>query len=659
MTPDAGRQQDGPGPDTRRQWDVIVVGAGFAGSLVAHRLGGHGHRVLVLEAGHDAPDAAAIATAYLAAGGGTPTSPYPRSADAPSPDVGDLTGLPGGGFTATGHLRQHGPLPYASGYLRANGGTGLLWTGLTPRMHPEDFRTADLGHGRNWPIGYQDLEPYYRQAEHELGVAADADQQRHAVGLPIPADYDFPMRAIPATHLDRTLARALDGRSVRDPAAEEDARLAVSTTPHARNGRPTRPELRTGPQHPSGTRHPAGPQHPSGAEHPAGPLCQGAASCVPACPSGAKYTPLRTQARWAPGVRLRTGAVASRVLVDGTGRATGVEYHADGATHRVHADLVVLAAHAIENARLLLLSGLANRSDQVGRNLMDHPALLTWGLLPEPTGPYRGPGSTSGLEAFRFGGARARRAPFRIEIGNWGWSWAGRPPQVETGAMLRTGLRGKELRERLGDRLGRQFSLQFELEQPADPANRVTLDHSSPDPLGLPRPALHYDLSGYVRQGMASARAVSDQVFALLGAEDHTRYEAGPGWPGRLEHEGRPYGYRGAGHGGGTHIMGDAPGTSVVDQWQRCWDHPNLYAVGCGSMPSLGTSNPSLTMAALALRSADRAHHDLTALRGPAVLTAPRPPLPVPSASAVTSSAVSSVSSSVPVSAPTPSREPS
>ncbi|MFE6748465.1 GMC family oxidoreductase [Kitasatospora purpeofusca] len=633
--------------DAPRHWDVIVVGAGFAGSLVAHRLGGHGHRVLVLEAGHDVPAAATTAAAHLAAGGGTPTSPYPRSADAPSPDVDDLTGLPDGGFTATGHLIQHGPLPYASGYLRANGGTGLLWTGLTPRMHPEDFRTADLGHGRNWPIGYQDLEPYYRQAEHELGVAADADQQRRAVGLPIPADYAFPMRAIPATHLDRILARALDGRTVRDPADDEDARLAVSTTPHARNGRPTRPE------------------------HPTGPLCQGTASCVPACPSGAKYTPLRTQARWAPGVRLRTDAVVGRVLVDGTGRATGVEYHADGATHRVHADLVVLAAHAIENARLLLLSGLANRSDQVGRNLMDHPALLTWGLLPEPTGPYRGPGSTSGLEAFRFGRARAGRAPFRIEIGNWGWSWAGRPPQVETGALLRSGVRGKDLRQRLGDRLGRQFSLQFELEQPADPANRVTLDHGRPDRLGLPRPALHYDLSGYVRQGMASARAVSDQLFALLGAEDHTRYEAGPGWPGRFEHDGRPYGYRGAGHGGGTHIMGDSPGTSVVDQWQRCWDHPNLYAVGCGSMPSLGTSNPSLTMAALALRSADRAHHDLTALRGPAELTAPGPSgsgsTAVPSATTATatsaSTATSSISaagfSSVPASLPNPSREPS
>ncbi|WP_031072846.1 GMC family oxidoreductase [Streptomyces sp. NRRL WC-3742] len=590
------------------RWDVIVVGAGFAGSLVAERLGAHGRRVLVLEAGRTAPDAPRTAETLRAAGGGPPTSPYPHNPDAPSPDVGDLTGLPDGGFRATGHLRQYGPLPYASGYLRAGGGTGLLWTGLTPRMHPEDFRTGGLGRGRDWPIGYEDLEPYYRAAERELGVAADAEEQRSAVGLPIPGDYAFPMRALPASHLDRQLAHALDGRTVHDPAMAAPARLAVTGTPQARNG----PDAAAGE-----------------------PVCAGSASCVPVCPTGAKYTPLRTRARWAAGVELRTEAVVSRVLADPvTGRATGVEYLERGRARLAAADLVVLAAHAVENARLLLLSGLANRSDQVGRNLMDHPALLTWGLMPRPVGPYRGPGSTSGLEAFRFGPARGRRAPFRIEIGNWGWSWAGGGVESKTAALIGSGLRGKELRERLGDRLGRQFSLQFELEQPADPANRVTLDPHRRDPLGLPAPAVHYDLDEYVREGMASARAVSDQLFALLGAEDHTAYPVGPAWPGRLEHRGVAYGYRGAGHAGGTHVMGGAPGTSVVDQWQRCWDHPNLYAVGCGSMPSLGTSNPSLTMAALALRSAERMQQDLQELHRPAVLTPPSSPFePLPSES--------------------------
>ncbi|MFF1872418.1 GMC family oxidoreductase [Kitasatospora herbaricolor] len=615
-------------PATGR-WDVIVVGAGFAGSLVARDLGARGWRVLVLEAGAGTPDdpgrerADALET-FRSALAKVPNSPYPVSTAAPSPDILDLTGRPDGGFEADGYFVQRGPLPYASGYLRANGGTGLAWTGLAPRMHPEDFRSGDFGHGRNWPIGYQDLEPFYRAAERELGVAADVDEQREAVGLPFPAGYRFPTRAIPRTHLDTVIAGALDGRRVREQAGAAPTTLRVVTTPHARNGRPHQ------------GRGPYEALRPAAEDA----VCRGHASCVPICPSGAKYTPLRTQARWASSVTLLTRAVVSRLRMDGSGRVTGVEYlrhPADGsatgaAPRTAEADLVVLAAHAIENAKLLLLSGAADGSGQVGRNLMDHPVLLTWGLMPGQVGPYRGPGSTSGLEGFRFGPARARRAPFRIEIGNWGWTWALGPPDGRVAELLRTGgpdgrgRFGPELRRAAGDRIGREFAFQFEMEQDADPANRVTLDPAVRDPLGIPRPVLHYDLSDWVKRGIAAARTVSDRLFALLGAEDRTSFAHGPGWPGRFEHEGRAYAYRAAGHGAGTHIMGDSPRTSVVDHWQRCWDHPNLYAVGCGSMPSVATSNPSLTMAALALRSAGRIHQDLLArhrpvpLRGPAAL---------------------------------------
>lgn len=346
-----------------------------------------------------------------------------------------------------------------------------------------------------------------------------------------------------------------------------------------------------------------------------------------------------------PSVALVTRAVVGRIMPDAVGRIRGVEYqrYDDPASPAgvirctADADIVVLAAHAIENARLLLASGLANSSDQVGRNLMDHPVLLTWGLLPEPIGPYRGPGSTSGLEGFRFGPVRGARAPFRIEIGNWGWNWAVGAPDVEVRALLRDagptlpggggrrGLLGTALRHAVGNRIGRQFALQFEMEQCADPMNRVTLAPGQFDLLGSPRPLLTYDLSDHVKAGIVAAKSVSDQIFALLGAEDHSRYEPGPFQPGWFEFEGRPYAYRGAGHGAGTHIMGNSPATSVVDSWQRCWDHPNLFAVGCGSMPSLGTSNPTLTMAAITLRSAERIHRDLTALNGPIRLSARGP----------------------------------
>ncbi|MDH6113811.1 choline dehydrogenase-like flavoprotein [Kitasatospora sp. MAP12-15] len=599
---------------TAERFDAVVVGAGFAGSLVADRLGRRGWRVLVLEAGAEQPPAEQL-QAFRTAVAKVPGSALAPNAVVPSPEVLDLAARDGGGHRATGHLLQNGELPYGSGYLRANGGSGLAWTGLTPRMHPEDFRAGDFGPARSWPIGYDELEPYYRAAEREIGVAADADEQRVRVGLPLPEGYVFPMRPVPPSYLDQVVAAGLDGRSVRDPADPRPTpvELRVVGTP---SGRATTPAT-----------FPATAEAAEAAEAAADrPACAGSASCIPVCPTGAKYTPLSTQRRWPPTVQLRTQAVVSRVLVDAGGRATGVEYQAyrDPASprhtrHTVHADVVVLAAHAVENARLMLAGGLANSSDQLGRNLMDHPVLLTWGLMPEQTGPYRGPGSTSGIEGFRFGAARAHRAPFRIEIGNWGWSWAVGPVDGDIAELLHRGdpaaptgigLFGKELRQAARDRIGRQFALQFEMEQEADPANRVTLDHARRDLLGNPRPVLTYGLSDYVKRGMAAAKAVSDQLFALLGAEDHTAHH--PGLPGYFEYQGAPLRFHGAGHGAGTHIMGDSPATSVVDSAQRCWDHPGLYAVGCGSMPSVGTSNPSLTMAAMALLSCERIHQDLT-----------------------------------------------
>ncbi|WP_218920488.1 GMC family oxidoreductase [Lentzea guizhouensis] len=549
---------------------AVVVGAGFAGSLMAKVLGDNGFQVVVLEAGGETDHDEAISR-FRTARVKTPLAPYRRTAAAPSSD----------------YLGNTGPFPYSSPYLRTNGGTGAAWTGLTPRMHPEDFRSADLGHGRNWPIDYATLEPHYRAAEWEIGVAADADEQRGH--LPMPDDYRFPMHALPRTYLDHLIASVVDGKEV------DGHELLVTGTPQARNGVPVRGYQLDG--------------------H----LCAGFASCVPICPENAKYTPLRTQQRWPKNVELRTRSVVDRVHADEFGRITKVSYqrYYDDTTgahtrHEVEADVVVLAAHAIENAKILLMSGLANSSDQVGRNLMDHPVLLTWGLLAEPIGPFRGPGSTSGIEAFRTGPQRCTRAPFRIEIGNWGWGWSAGSPDRDVAELVAQGYSGTALRKALKDRVSRQFTLQIEVEQEADPTNRVTLG-TDRDPLGNPCPTIHYGLSDYVKDGLLAAKRVSDQLFGLLGAEDHTHYERDERF---FEHDGVPLRFWGAGHIGGTHVMGASAHDSVVDQWQRCWDHPNLYAVGCGSMPSLGTANPSLTMAALALRTAGHVVSESCSVRG-------------------------------------------
>jgi len=111
---------------------------------------------------------------------------------------------------------------------------------------------------------------------------------------------------------------------------------------------------------------------------------------------------------------------------------------------------------------------------------------------------------------------------------------------------------------------------------------------------------------------MAAAAEVARQVFRQAGIEDCTDPEAG-GWFPSVRRDGEVFHYHGMGHFGGTHVMGHRAGESVVDTHQRSWEHRNLYVVGSGSFPTMGTSNPTLTMAALALRTAEHMTEALAA----------------------------------------------
>jgi choline dehydrogenase-like flavoprotein len=128
---------------------------------------------------------------------------------------------------------------------------------------------------------------------------------------------------------------------------------------------------------------------------------------------------------------------------------------------------------------------------------------------------------------------------------------------------------------------------------------------------------LTYNLSDYVKKGFRQARIAAQEYMRRLGAEEFTSPNAAVFGVGSrasrasprrtaFTFEGQEYAYFGAGHVCGTHVMGALPANSVVDNNQRSWDHSNLYIVGCGSMPSIGSQNPTLTMVALADRTADQ-----------------------------------------------------
>lgn len=126
------------------------------------------------------------------------------------------------------------------------------------------------------------------------------------------------------------------------------------------------------------------------------------------------------------------------------------------------------------------------------------------------------------------------------------------------------------------------------------PENRVTLA-SEKDALDLPRPKLQMKVDDYNQQGFVYARRVVQAVF-----------DAARGTGAKFQSD-----YSGAGHIVGTCRMGQDPTKSVVDSYCRAHDHPNLYIIGAAAFPTCGTANPTLTAAALTLRSVRRMQRQL------------------------------------------------
>jgi choline dehydrogenase-like flavoprotein len=346
-----------------------------------------------------------------------------------------------------------------------------------------------------------------------------------------------------------------------------------------------------------------------------GHRCQGNTSCTPICPVQAKYNAGKTLAQAdRRKLHVLAQAVASKVHVDAVnGAVQSIEYqrYEDPASpqhtvHQARGKVYVLAAHAVENAKLMLASGLDDPSGFLGKNLMDHPALYAWGLAPVPVGAYRGPQSTAGLDDLRGGKFRATHAAFRFDIGNDGWrATTGAPDTAVAAAVMKQNLFGAKLHDHLASTLPRQVRFSLAVEQLPNAGNGVTIDPRYLDPLGNPRPVISYDIDDYTRAGMAAATSVAREIFRRAGIADCSNPDEGSWFPS-VPYQGTAFHYHGMGHFAGTHVMGDIAETSVVDIDQRSWRHRNLFLVGAGSFPTMGTSNPTLTLAALAIRTAER-----------------------------------------------------
>ncbi len=540
--------------------DIVVIGSGICGSLVAERLARTGASVLILEAGPRVTRNQLVLYYRNAPRKGDWMAPYPPTRWAPHPtyeaDWGSATdqdkpnvARQGSNEKGNGYLVQAGPTPYPAEYIRIVGGTTWHWAAHMWRLLPNDFKIRSLyGVGKDWPVTYDELDPYYQEGEERTGVSG-------APNTGSPRTKPFPMEPV---------AEPWAMRRFRERLEPGGYPVVANTT--ARNSR----------------------------AYDRRPPCCGANNCQPICPVDAQYHGgLAAASAEAAGARLLANAVVYRIEHDPGGRIAAVHYFdPDRVSHRVTGKSFVLAANGIESPKLLLMSvsdkypnGIANGAGMVGRNLMDHPSSSLTFDAEDELWLGRGPQSPASINTFRDGPFRSEHAAFRLDFTNIS--------QVRSAAedLITAGVYGPELERQLRYRAAHQCNVKNVPEVLPHPDNRVVLSDQK-DELGLPKPQVHFALGDYLHKCMDVAKRDYTRIAELMGG---TNLRFTP------ERE-----YANNQHIMGTTSMGSDPKDSVVDGFGRAHDHENLFIAGTGIMPTGATVNPTLTALALAFRTADQ-----------------------------------------------------
>lgn len=497
--------------------DVVIVGAGACGSLVAKEFAERGFSVVVLEAGKrfdpatDLPNTEANAAKIM----WTEPRVY-AGKDAIIPKAG----------------------------VGVGGGT-LVWLGVAPRFHPADFRTYSTeGVGADWPISYDDLRTYYQKVEREFGVAGEC-------GPFAPEQYQLPM----PPHRMNWHAQVL-ARGARKLGA-----------------------------------HPfAPPIGINSVEYDGRPACIYCGWCGSGCPTGAKATASATYLAKAEqrGARVISEAFVHRVNYDAKqGRVTGVDYlDAQRKEHRINARLVVLAAHALETPRLLLLSanntfpnGLANSSGLVGRNFMSHPTWQVFGTFDEPINAFKGM-QMGHLMVQDYYKPDPRNGYVR------GYVLISYMMTPITYANLSGSFYGAGFKEFLHD-YAHTAAWWAHAEGLPHEHNTITLDPELKDARGLPVARVTYE---WGENDLKLAGAARDKAAEMMSASGARKVRIGLNY---------------GAHAMGSCRMGREPKTSVVNEFCQTHDINNLFVCDTSVFVTGAGVNPTLTAMAIASRATE------------------------------------------------------
>lgn len=428
---------------------------------------------------------------------------------------------------------------------RAVGGSMVHFAMVSLRFRPEWFKSRSLlGYGADWPVDWREMWRYYAQVEEALKIAGPVT---YPWG---PRRPRYPYRAHQLNEAALILARGAEAMGI-----------AWSPTPLATLSAPR------------------GEAHP----------CVYRGFCVSGCATNAKQSALVT---WIPravkaGAEIRDLAMAGRIETDSAGRATGVSYFREGRWQFQKARNVVVAGYAIETPRLLLNSangrypqGLANSSGLVGKYLMAQSNQAVWGEMDDEVRSYKGPPSLALTEHWNY---TDEGKDFH---GGYCYMSQGPLPVAWASTLNGRGLWGDAL-TRAMQRYNHQVGLKIVGEMLPQERNQVTLADEK-DRYGLPIARVTYSWCDNDKRLIAHALDFMGKALDAAGARNI--------WS-ELDD---------TCHLNGTARMGDRPDNSVVNADCRSWDISNLWVCDGSVFPTVGGVNPSLTIQALACRTADR-----------------------------------------------------
>jgi len=580
----------------RSEYDVIVIGSGAAGGQAAYTLALEGARVLMLEAGRNyAPqtETPMFQTPELAPLGavGTPDKPF-----------GFYDATIDGGWEVPGEPYVRASEEPGGRFEwwrpRMLGGRTNHWGRISLRNGPYDFkpRTRD-GLGFDWPIVYEDLRPYYDKVELLIGVFGSNEGLENtpnsSPGCLLP-----PPPPLLSDLLFRQRARRLGIPVI-------PGHKAVLTQPLDYRNNPAR-------LHPGNLQA----QKLIAEDMRARAACAWATPCARGCSLRANYQ--STTVHLPPALKsgnldIATDAMVYEVTLDGRGRASGVSYvdKKSGAHRRAAARVVVLAAGACESVRILLNSksarfpqGLANTSGLLGRYLMDTVGSSLRGQIPlleslPPLNEDAADGDQTYVPWWLYREQHAGKLSFargyHIEYGG-----GRRMPGYGTASgleRLTQGSYGLKFKQDMRRYYGSFVSFDGRGEMIPNDQSYCEIDTQVKDKWGIPVLRFHWGWSAHERGQAAHMQRTFAAIIDAMGGHPFEPVETdgakaiSPG--GLMIHE------------VGGAMMGSDPAKSVTNSWSQTWEVPNLFIADGAVFVSNADKNPTLTIMALAWRTAD------------------------------------------------------